>query len=198
MIDMRDAMKAVIDHRRGDLVLTTETSTLAWQDVTDDDSLDLPIPAMSKGSSMALGVALAQPDRRVILWDGDGSLLMNLGSIVTVAGKAPKNFYHIILDNGIYAMTGGQPLPNAGGIDFEGLARSAGYPRTTSFDNLEDWVTGIGEVLEGDGPVMIVMTTTPELTDWKRNPPVQRRDLPESAPVTKATLAGQGGQLCQS
>ena len=198
MIDMRDAMKAVIDHRRGDLVLTTETSTLAWQDVTDDDSLDLPIPAMSKGSSMALGLALAQPDRRVILWDGDGSLLMNLGSIVTVAGKAPKNFYHIILDNGIYAMTGGQPLPNAGGIDFEGLARSAGYPKTASFDNLEDWVTGIGEVLEGDGPVMIVMTTTPELTDWKRNPPVQRRDLPESAPVTKATLAGQGGQLCQS
>ena len=198
MIDMRDAMKAVIDHRRGDLVLTTETSTLAWQDVTDDDALDLPIPAMSKGSSMALGVALAQPDRRVILWDGDGSLLMNLGSNVTVAGKAPKNFYHIILDNGIYAMTGGQPLPNAGGINFEDLARSAGYPRTTSFDNLEDWVTGIGEVLEGDGPVTNVMTTTPELTDWKRNPPVERRDLPESAPVTKATLAGQGGQLCQS
>lgn len=192
MIDMRDAMKAVIDHRKDDVVLTTETSTLAWQDVTDDDTLDLPVPAMSKGSSMALGVALSQPDRRVVLWDGDGSLLMNLGSIVTVAGKAPKNFYHIILDNSMYAMTGGQPLPNAGSIDWEGLAKSAGYPRTASFDNLEDWVTGIGEVLELEGPVLIVMKTLPEITDWKRNPPVERLLMPESLPITRAALAGRG------
>ncbi len=89
MIDMRDAMRAVLRHRRGDVVLSTETSIGAWAEVSDDETLDLPIPAMSKGSSMALGVALAQPQRRVIVWDGDGCLLMNLGTLVTIAGQAP-------------------------------------------------------------------------------------------------------------
>ena len=75
MINMRDAMREIVKLRKDDIVVSTETSIGAWADVTDDVTLDLPIPAMSKGSSMALGVALAQPDRRVILWDGDGSLL---------------------------------------------------------------------------------------------------------------------------
>ena len=189
MIEMRDAMRSVLIHRQGDIVLTTETSVGAWDDVTDDVTLDLPIPAMSKGSSMALGVALAQPDRRVIVWDGDGSLLMNLGSIVTIAGKAPKNLYHIVLDNGIYAMTGGQPVPNSGAIDFQGLATSAGYARTHEFDNLEDWTTEIGRVLQEEGPVLIVMKTVPELTDWRNNPPPEGRRMRDAAPMARAALA---------
>ena len=140
---------------------------------------------------MALGVALAQPDRRVILWDGDGSLLMNLGSLVTVGGMAPANLYHIVLDNGIYAMTGGQPVPNADGLDYQGLAESAGYVKTYLFDNLEDWVTGFGEALEHKGPALIVMKTAPELTDWRNNPPPPGRRMSEAAPVAKSALAGE-------
>ena len=170
--------------------MSTETSVGAWADVTDDVTYDLPIPAMSKGSSMALGVALAQPDRRVILWDGDGSLLMNLGSLVTVGGMAPSNLYHIVLDNGIYAMTGGQPVPNADGLDYQGLAESAGYTKTFLFDNLEDWVTGIGEALDQAGPVLIVMKTSPELTDWRNNPPPPGCQMTEAALVARAALAG--------
>ena len=192
MIDMRDAMREIVKLRKDDIVVSTETSIGAWADVTDDVTLDLPIPAMSKGSSMALGVALAQPDRRVILWDGDGSLLMNLGSLVTVGGMAPANLYHIVLDNGIYAMTGSQPVPNADGLDYQGLAESAGYAKTYLFDDLEDWVTGIGEALEQQGPVLIVMKTAPELTDWRNNPPPPGRRMPEAAPVAKAALAGEG------
>ena len=190
MIDMRDAMREIVKLRKDDIVVSTETSIGAWADVTDDVTLDLPIPAISKGSSMALGVALAQPDRRVILWDGDGSLLMNLGSLVTVGGMAPANLYHIVLDNGIYAMTGGQPVPNADGLDYQGLAESAGYAKTYLFDDLEDWVTGIGEVLDQRGPVLIVMKTAPELTDWRNNPPPPGRRMPEAAPVARAALAG--------
>ena len=192
MIDMRDAMREIVKLRKDDIVVSTETSIGAWADVTDDVTLDLPIPAMSKGSSMALGVALAQPDRRVILWDGDGSLLMNLGSLVTVGGMAPANLYHIVLDNGVYAMTGGQPVPNADGLDYQGLAESAGYAKTYLFDDLEDWVTGIAQVLEQKGPVLIVMKTAPELTDWRNNPPPPGRRMPEAAPVAKAGLAGEG------
>ena len=65
---------------------------------------------MGKGSSIALGLALARPDIPIILFDGDGSLEMNLGSLVTVANKAPKNLYHFVIQNGVYAMTGGQPI----------------------------------------------------------------------------------------
>ncbi len=190
MIKMRDAMRVVLEQRRGDVVLTTETSIFAWADVSKD-ALDLPVPAMSKGSSMALGVALAQPRRRVIVWDGDGCLLMNLGSLVTIAGKAPKNLYHIVLDNGVYAMTGGQPVPNSGNVDYIGLAKAAGYARTFQFDNLEDWKTGIGEALNAEGPVLIVMKTVTETSDMKRNPPRLRRRLRDIAPEARAVLAGR-------
>ena len=192
MIEMRDAMRAVLRHRKGDVVLATETSIWAWADVTDDETLDLPIPAMGKGASMALGVALAQPDRRVILWDGDGGLLMNLGTLVTVAGKAPANLYHIVLDNGIYAMTGGQPVPNAGNLSYTRLAEAAGYARTFEFDDLEEWTTRIGEVLDQRGPVLIVMKTVPEITDWRGSPRSRARRMPEAATVARADLSGRG------
>ncbi|HJO82156.1 MAG: thiamine pyrophosphate-dependent enzyme [SAR202 cluster bacterium] len=189
MIHMRDAMRAVLSHRSDDVVLATETSVGAWSDVSTDVTLDLAVPAMSKGSSIALGVALAQPDRRVILWDGDGSLLMNLGAIITVAGQAPANFYHIVLDNGVYAMTGGQPVPNAGNLDYQGMGKSAGYARTCEFDNLEDWTNEIGNVLDQGGPVLIVMKTVPEPTDWKVNPPPPERPLREAGRIAHQAMA---------
>ena len=184
-------MRAVLQHRDGDVVLSTETSIRAWADITDDATLDLPVPSMSKGSSMALGVALAQPSRRVILWDGDGSLLMNLGSLVTIGGQAPSNLYHIVLDNGMYAMTGGQPLPNAENLDWPGLAQSAGYVRTFEFDDLEEWTTGIGEVLKEKGPVLIVMKTVPEITDWFNDPPPRGRRMPQAAQEARAALTSR-------
>lgn len=189
MIEMRDAMRVVLEHRKGDVVLATETSIAAWQDVSEDDSLHLPIPSMSKGSSMALGVALARPDRRVIVWDGDGCVLMNLGSLVTIAGAAPANLYHIILDNGMYAMTGGQPLPNQGNFSLTDMAKAAGYARTFEFDDLEEWTVRIGDVLKEKGPVLIVMKTVPEISDMVNAPPKSRRRMPEAAPDTRAVLA---------
>ena len=140
---------------------------------------------------MALGVAIAQPERRVVLWDGDGSVLMNLGGLVTVAGRAPANLYHIVLDNGMHAMTGGQPLPNAGAFSWTGLAEAAGYAETYEFDDLEEWTTRIGELLGKRGPVLIVMRTVPELTDWRNAPPEAQRRMSEAAPVARSALAGE-------
>ena len=189
MINMRDAMREIVKLRRDDIVVSTETSIGAWADVTDDVTLDLPIPAMSKGSSMALGIALAQPQRRVIVWDGDGCLLMNLGTLVTIAGQAPANLYHIVLDNGMYAMTGGQPVPGQGRLSYQGLAEAAGYAKVFEFDDLEEWTTQIGEVLDERGPVLIVMKTVPEITDWRNSPPAPGRRMAEAAPVARAALA---------
>lgn len=145
---------------------------------------------MSKGSSVALGVALAQPNRRVIVWDGDGCLLMNLGSLVTMPARLPAT-YHIILDNGVYALTGGQPVPNVGNVSYTELARRAGYTKTFEFDNLEDWSTTIGEVLNEKDPLLIVMKTAPEITNWRVNPPGSVRRMPEATPVARAELTGR-------
>jgi len=186
-------MRAVVGHRSGDVVLTAETSIVAWAEVSDDVTLDLALPAMTKGSSMALGVALAQPERRVIVWDGDGCLLMNTGTLVTIAGEALENLYHIVLDNGMYAMTGGQPIPNQGNVSFAGLAKARGYARTFEFDDLEEWTTGIGDVLREDGPVLVVMKTAPEITDWRNNRPGPSRPMREAASLAREALQGRKG-----
>ena len=82
--------------------------------------------AMGLGSSCALGFALGQPDRRVIVLDGDGSLLMNLGTLVTIGAAAPKNLVHFVCRNGTYEANGGHPIPQRD-VDFTGLAQAAGY-----------------------------------------------------------------------
>ncbi len=81
MIEMRDAMRAVKSEDPEAIVLLAETSIMAFADVSEPDDLYLPVGSMSKASSVGLGVALAQPEKNVVIFDGDGSLLMNLGSL---------------------------------------------------------------------------------------------------------------------
>ena len=172
MISMNDALR-LIEERRGDaLVVTAATGSRGWGEVSHNESLDLPASgAMGKASSMALGLCLARPDKKVIVIDGDGGLVMNLGSLVTIGGKAPENLYHFVLDNGVYAVTGGQPLPNQGGFSFAGLAQAAGYAATFEFDDLEEFATNVDQVMESKGPVLISLATVPEIQNvpiWER------------------------------
>jgi thiamine pyrophosphate-dependent acetolactate synthase large subunit-like protein len=88
--------------------------------------------SMGLTSSIALGLALASPGRRVIALDGDGSLLMNLGSLATIAACAPPNLVVIVLDNEMYGTTGGQPTATAHGADLAAAARSMGIRRTAT------------------------------------------------------------------
>lgn len=88
--------------------------------------------SMGLTSSIALGLALARPDRTAIALDGDGSLLMNLGSLATIGDLAPPNLVVFVLDNGVYGTTGGQPTPTSRGADLEAAARSMGIARTAT------------------------------------------------------------------
>jgi phosphonopyruvate decarboxylase len=88
---------------------------------------------------------------------------MNLGMLATVAGKQPANFYHFLLDNGCYATTGGQPVPNADNIDYAGLARAAGYASAHSFEDLEDFVTSVEGIMGETGPVFVAIKIVPEV-----------------------------------
>lgn len=164
MINQIDLMRLVDQYRDDGIVVPTMTGSSGWNIVSSNKNRDVPLGgAMGKASSFALGVALAQPDKRVIVFDGDGSLLMNLGSLVTIANKAPKNLYHFVLENGVYAITGGQPIPGSTKLSFAGMAKEAGYPSSFEFDDLEEFASRAPEVMNSEGPVFICVKTTPEI-----------------------------------
>ena len=176
MINNTDAVRLIDSNREDAVVVPTMNAgnvRFGLPSVTTNQNLDLPISgAMGKASNVGLGIALAQPGRKVMVLDGDGSLLMNLGALVTTSTKAPKNFYHFLFNNGVYAVTGGQPIPGSEGVtNWEELARGAGYAAVFSFDNLEDFTTGVSEVLATEGPVFIHLAVEPEI----ENTPVQFR-----------------------
>src|SRR5512134_3675898 len=85
--------------------------------------------SMGLASSMGLGLAMARPQQKVIILDGDGALLMNLNSLTTAAARAPQNLVHIIWDNRQFELTGGQPTHTAYGADPSALARAAGFDK---------------------------------------------------------------------
>ena len=178
MINNQDAVRVIDSKRNGALFVPTMNANnvnFGLPTVTTDQKMDLPVSgAMGKASSLALGLALAQPDKKGLCLDGDGSLLMNLGALVTLANKAPKNLYHFLFNNGVYAVTGGQPIPGSGQTDWENMAKAAGYASVFSFDNLEDLTTSMDEVLGAVGPVFIHLEVEPEI----ENTPVQYRTRP--------------------
>lgn len=158
MIPSLEAINAIHRHRRGALVVATMTGLEEWNGVSQNRSLDVPLDdCMGKASSFALGLALAQPQRKVLVIDGDGSLLANLGSLVTVANKAPANYYHFVLEGDTYNTTGGQLIPAAGKVSFAGMARAAGYAAAYEFDNLEEFAIEVGGILQKQGPVFICL-----------------------------------------
>ncbi|MEE8046986.1 MAG: thiamine pyrophosphate-dependent enzyme [Dehalococcoidia bacterium] len=173
MIDGLDVFKAFQPHRGDAIVTTSGTAGRHWPEVSTKPNRDLRLQsAMGQTISAAFGVALGMPDEKVVIFDSEGALLMNLGVLASIAGKAPKNFYHFLLDNEMYATTGGQPVPNARKIDYAGMAKGAGYASTHHFTDLEDLVTSMEAIMNEEGPVFISIKINPEV----QNLPMALRD----------------------
>src|SRR5205823_4671743 len=149
----REALEILAQHRGQRIVIPTMASIAIWPRLSDTplDFAYMP-SAMGQGPTLGLGLALAQPGRGVIVLNGDGSLLMNLGSLVTLANH-PADVFLLTLDNGLYEVTGGQVTAGAGHTDFAGLARAAGIRRVYAFDTAEAWRAGAADALSGAGPV---------------------------------------------
>lgn len=159
-----NAMEIVLRHRGNAVVVASESARLALVPLSRNPELDIPFAGcMSKESSLALGIALAHPERKVIVFSGDGELLMNLGTLATVASQAPSNFYHFVVDNRVYATTGGQPIPGAGKVNLAGLAREAGYAATYCFDGPEELAEKAEGILHQKGPVFVCLRVEPEI-----------------------------------
>lgn len=137
------------------IVVATYQAAFEWMVIKPGPLNYLCIGAMGQASSHALGLALGRPDRRVIVLDGDGSLLMNLGSLVTIAEAAPANLLHFVCENGTYEANGGHPIPGAGKVDFTGLARAAGYRNAYEFGEFAEFEAAVEGLLEEPGPVFV-------------------------------------------
>jgi thiamine pyrophosphate-dependent acetolactate synthase large subunit-like protein len=155
MMSQRGALEVLAAHRGDHVVVTTMSAVGLWPELSDSplDFAYLP-SAMGEAPALGLGLALAQPGRGVVVVNGEGSMLMNLGSLVTLAHH-PARVYLLIVDNGLYEVTGGQVTAGTGHADFAGLARAAGIPRVYTFDSLETWRAGAAEALAGPGPVAV-------------------------------------------
>lgn len=162
MIDQIDLMEVIQKYRGDGVVIPVFQASKGWTQVTDNPNRDIAGGgAMGKASSFALGLAVARPEIKVILLDGDGSLEMNLGSLVTIADRAPKNFFHFVIQNSVYATTGGQPIAAHTKVSFAGLALDAGYAASYEFDDLEEFTTSAEKIFSEDGPVLICAKTVP-------------------------------------
>jgi thiamine pyrophosphate-dependent acetolactate synthase large subunit-like protein len=171
MMHTADVLKTFAEHR-GDSIVISGRGGRHWIGISDT-AFDLPLgdPAMGGHAGFGLGLALAQPNKRVVLFDSEGDILMSLGQLPTIAEQAPANFYHFILDNGVYATTGGQPVPGASTVDYAALARASGYPTAHNFSELQPFAQQLPGILAKPGPVFVALKVTPEV----ENTPIGQR-----------------------
>lgn len=152
MIDRKKALEMLAKRISDEIVVATYSSASDWLAICDRPLNYFSAGAMGLASSHGLGLALARPERRVIVLDGDGSLLMNLGTLVTLAQVAPRNLTHLVFQNGSYEANGGHPIPNQG-VNFEAHARAAGIAQTFSVETLDQFEAHLETILSSDGLV---------------------------------------------
>jgi thiamine pyrophosphate-dependent acetolactate synthase large subunit-like protein len=172
MMHTADMLKAIAPYR-ADAIVIPGRGGRYWIDLTTRPNLDAPVgdPAMGGHAGFALGLALARPDKKVILFDSEGDILMSLGMLVTIAEQQPANFYHFLIDNGCYATTGGQPVPNADRVAYDVIARGAGYPRAFAFSELAEFSASLPDILNRPGPVFAAAKVVAEI----ENAPIGQR-----------------------
>ena len=162
MIKRDDALHVLREFvNKDDLVIAVYQTCFDWLALHPRDLNYVSVGAMGQASSHALGLAIGSPERQIIVLDGDGSLLMNLGSLVTIGEIQPAQFLHLVFENGVYEVNGDHPIPGQGRVDFVRIAKSAGYCSGHSFDKLTDLKSELPQLLNSEGPVMGVIKVFP-------------------------------------
>lgn len=161
-MDYLESLRCLSAHRTDQIVIGHETADRVWPIVSKREDLDfIGLPCMSKASSLAVGVALGRPDRKVWVLDGDGSLAMNLGSLATEAQWRPRNLVHFVCQNFSYEITSHEPFPGADYIDFAAIAGGCGFPRVFTFDDIDDLNRGLPEATSGSDLTLVVLKLKP-------------------------------------
>lgn len=169
-----DLFRVLAGRRSDEVVVTTMTATLQWP-LVSTHPLDFDFLAFGMGhaSDFGLGLALARPERKVIVLKGDGGLLMSLGSLVTMGRHGPPNLLVLLLENRTYEMTGGQDLAPL--VDFAALARGAGIDKVERIEELDVFESMLPRLLTDPGPHFVVLP----VTNSEPLPPVSHTDHAE-------------------
>jgi sulfopyruvate decarboxylase subunit beta len=150
----------IIAAARGDAIcIPTMTTSPAWRTIAPGDLSIGCVGFMGGASTLGLGLALGCPGRRVIVFDGDGSLCMQLGSLPTIAGVAPSNLVHLLFKNNVYHTSGAQTTPGGETMDWVMMARGAGYRDAFAVRTLDELKQRLPAILQGEGPIFVELHT---------------------------------------
>jgi thiamine pyrophosphate-dependent acetolactate synthase large subunit-like protein len=161
MMKRDECLRVLARHVTDEIVVATYQAAFDWLVIRPHPLNYVSIGAMGLASSHAFGLALGRPDKRVIVLDGDGSLLMNLGSLVSIAEAAPRNLIHFVCENGTYEANGAHPIPGRDRVSFSGFARAAGYRSAHEIAALDDFAARIASLLREDGPILVDLKLEP-------------------------------------
>ena len=154
-----EVLRLIAAQRGTAICVPTMTTGPEWRNIAPDDLSVGCVGFMGGASCLGLGLALARPDRRVLVLDGDGSLLMQLGSLATIAGAAPRNLVHFLFKNGVYHTSGAQGIPGGLSVDFVTMAKGAGYRAAFAIREIDDFKRRLPEILKMEGPVFVELHT---------------------------------------
>jgi thiamine pyrophosphate-dependent acetolactate synthase large subunit-like protein len=151
-----ECLQAIASLIKDELFITTAGgATAEWNAVRPSDG-NIQVKTLGLCSSIGLGLAIALPKRKVFVFDGDGALWMNLGSLATIGLHQPKNLLHICWDNEQYESSGGEPTAaTAGNIDFSGVARNTGIKSSRTATTIDELRDAVSHALSHDGPHFI-------------------------------------------
>ena len=156
VIPSMEATKAVNYHRKDALVVSTSSALREWSQVSERRDLDVDLSdCMDRAPAVGLGLALAQPEGKVLVLDCDSTLRTNLGGLATIGESNPENLVHFVFDDVSSVSTSGVPIKEMDNLDLAQIAQSSGYAKTYEFDRLEEFLIGLEEVMRQTGPVFV-------------------------------------------
>jgi len=155
-----EVLRLIADARGDAICVPTMTTAPAWRAIAPDDLSVGCVGFMGGASSIGLGLALAHPERRVLVFDGDGSLLMQLGALATNAGVTARNFVHFLFKNNVYHTSGAQEIPGGEGVDFVLMAKGAGYREAFAIREMDELERRLPHILTTHGPLFVELHTT--------------------------------------
>ncbi len=187
-----DACKAVNDVRGDSIVVATMGALNALDSLGGGYPLTLGcVPLMGGSGALGLGLALARPERKVIVLDGDSSLLMELGVLATIGDAAPANHIHVVFANGVqFGGHSNTPIPGRGGVDFAAVAKAAGFRHARRAETLDEFTALLAEAMSAPGPFFCELAVKPPAAQLSA-----RQPQPEISGARFPRLGNEGRRI---